>query len=125
MKFARAVYAIAAIYGLITLLPLYLLVERIGRDAPPPITHAEFYYGFVGLALLWQFVFLLIAKDPARYRSLMLLSIFEKAAYTVPVVVLYTLGKLSSSILWPALVDPIFGILFITAYFQTRELPHR
>src|SRR5689334_1602821 len=125
MKFARAVYAIAAIYGLITLLPLYLLVERIGRDAPPPITHAEFYYGFVGLALLWQFVFLLIAKDPARYRSLMLLSIFEKAAYSVPVVVLYTLGKLSSSILWPALVDPIFGILFITAYFQTRELPHR
>ena len=125
MKFARAVYAIAAIYGLITLLPLYLLVERIGRDAPPPITHAEFYYGFVGLALLWQFVFLLIAKDPARYRSLMLLSIFEKAAYSVPVVLLYTLGKLSSSILWPALVDPIFGILFITAYFQTRELPHR
>ena len=125
MKFARAVYAIAAIYGLITLLPLYLLVERIGGDAPPPITHAEFYYGFVGLALLWQFVFLLIAKDPARYRSLMLLSIFEKAAYSVPVVVLYTLGKLSSSILWPALVDPIFGILFITAYFQTRELPHR
>jgi hypothetical protein len=125
MKFARAVYAIAAVYGLITLLPLYLLVERIGRDAPPPITHAEFYYGFVGLALLWQFVFLLIAKDPARYRSLMLLSIFEKAAYSVPVVVLYTLGKLSSSILWPALVDPIFGILFITAYFQTRDLPHR
>lgn len=125
MKFARAVYAIAAVYGLITMLPLYLLVERIGRNAPPPITHAEFYYGFVGLALLWQFVFLLIAKDPARYRSLMLLSIFEKAAYSVPVGVLYTLGKLSSSILWPALVDPIFGILFITAYFQTRELPHR
>jgi len=86
------------------LLPLYVLVERICRDAPPPITHAEFYYGFIGLALLWQFIFLLIAMNPARYRSLIALSILEKAAYSVPVIILYSLGKVSPSILWPALV---------------------
>jgi len=125
MRFARVVYGIAAAYGVITLLPLYFLIERIGRDAPPPITHPEFYYGFIGLALLWQFVFWMIAKDPARYRPLMPLSILEKAAYSVPVLILYAMGRISVNILWPALVDPIFGVLFIAAYIRTRDLGYK
>lgn len=120
MKFARIVYSVAAIYGFISLLPLYFLLGRIGRDAPPAVTHPEFFYGFVGLALLWQIMFVLIASDPARYRAVMLIAILEKLVYSVPVVILYSLGQASSKILGPALVDPIFGILFIVAYFQTR-----
>jgi hypothetical protein len=97
---------------------LYFLVEKIGRDAPPPVTHAEFYYGFLGVTLLWQLVFVFIAKDPLRYRSLMPIAILEKFVYTVPVIVLYMAGKVHANILGPSLVDPIFGALFIVAYLR-------
>jgi hypothetical protein len=121
MKFARIVFAIAAVYGIITLLPLYFLLERIGREAPPAVTHPEFYYGFVGVVLLWQFVFNLIAKDPIRYRPIMLIAICEKLVYTVPVLILFSLGEVSTKLVAPSLVDPIFGVLFIVAYARTRE----
>jgi hypothetical protein len=62
MKFARIVYGIAAAYGFASLLPLYFLLGRIGQEAPPPINHPEFYYGFLGVALLWQLVFSLIGE---------------------------------------------------------------
>ena len=45
MKFTKIVYGIAAAYGFIALLPLYFMRGKIGHDAPPMITHAEFYYG--------------------------------------------------------------------------------
>jgi hypothetical protein len=73
------------------------------------------------LALLWQAVFVLIARDPIRYRSVMLIAILEKFIYTVPVVVLYSYGEVSRNIMCPALVDPIFGLLFIVGYFLTPE----
>jgi hypothetical protein len=119
MTFARTVYRIAAVYGFVVLTPLYFMTGRIARDAPPPITHPEFYYGFVGLALLWQVVFLLIAANPARYRTLMLPAILEKFVYTVPVVILYLLGRAAPMILIPSLADPVLGVLFIIAYLRT------
>ena len=39
MKFARTAFLIAGVYGLIVLLPMYLLEENTGRNFPPPITH--------------------------------------------------------------------------------------
>ena len=121
MRFARIVYAIAAIYGILSMLPLYLLIDKIGHDAPPPVTHSEFYYGFLGVTLLWQLVFILIAKDPWRYRPIMLITILEKLIYTVPVLILYFLGRVHPSIVRFSLVDPIFGVLFLLAYFQTSD----
>jgi len=49
MKFARVVFLVAGIYGLIVLLPQYFLEAKVGLDSPPPITHPEFYYGFIGV----------------------------------------------------------------------------
>ena len=118
MKFARYIYGIAAAYGFISLLPLYFLLERVGRDAPPPITHPEFYYGFLGVTFLWQLVFVMIAKKPVHYRSLMLITILEKFVYTVPVILLYFAGRVHGSIMRSSLIDPIFGVLFIVAYLR-------
>ena len=118
MRFARIVFSIAAVYGFIVLVPLYFLLDKVGRDAPPPVTHPEFYYGFVGTALLWQVVFVLIATDPSRYRGLIAVAVLEKLVYTVPLFVLYMAGKVRASILGPSLVDPIFGALFFIAYFR-------
>ena len=124
MKFTRVVYGIAAAYGLLVLPPLYFLVDRIGREAPPPIAHPEFFYGFLGLAILWQIIFVLIAKDPVRYRPFMPLAILEKFVYSIPVVILFSQGRLHPDILKSAMGDPIFGILFIVAYFQLPLSPH-
>ena len=124
MKFARTVYWIAAAYGLLSLVPLYFLIDRVGRDAPPPVTHPEFYYGFLGVTFLWQIVFVLIAREPLRYRSLMPITILEKFVYTLPVVLLYLNGRVQRNILKPSLVDPIFGVLFVIAYFRTAAKEH-
>lgn len=120
MRFARVVYGMAAAYGFLSLLPLYFLLGKLGQTAPPPVTHPEFYYGFVGLALVWQLVFVLIARDPMRYRPIMPISILEKLVYAVPVLILYSLGKAHPSIVGPALIDPLLGLLFVIAYVKTR-----
>jgi hypothetical protein len=86
-----------------------------------PITHPEFFYGFIGVALLWQVVFVLVATDPLRYRPIMLVSVLEKLAYTVPLLVLYSPGNVNLRIVQWSLVDPIFGILFAIAYVRTRH----
>jgi len=121
MKFARMIFAGAATYGFISLLPLYFLRGTIGRYAPPPVTHPEFYYGFIGLALVWQLVFVLIALDPIRYRPIMGIAILEKIVYTVPVLMLFAMGEVGKNVIAPSLIDPIFGVLFVAAFYRTRE----
>ena len=125
MKFARIVYGIAAAYGFIVLVPLYFLIEKVGRDAPPPITHPEFYYGFLGVTFLWQLVFVMLAKNPVHYRALIPITILEKFIYTVPVVLLYFAGRVHVSTMASSLVDPIFGVLFIIAWFRTGTTEQR
>jgi hypothetical protein len=121
MKFARIVYGIAAVYGFIVLPPLYFLLDTLGRQAPPPVNHPEFYYGFAGVATLWQVLFVLIASDPIRYRPIMLITVPAKLVYTVPVVILYLHGQANFKIVAPSLVDPVFAALFAAAYLVTRN----
>jgi hypothetical protein len=119
MIFARRVFLIAAIYGLIVLLPQYLLEAKTGRDFPPPITHPEYYYGFIGVAVAWQLVFFLIAGDPIRYRPIMLAAIVEKATFGLPAIWLYLSSRLHAQMLLAGLLDVSLGVLFIMAYART------
>ena len=68
MVFASRTFFIAGIYGLLALVPMYFLEGRIGRDYPPPINHPEHFYGFLGVAVAWQAAFLVIGRDPVRFR---------------------------------------------------------
>jgi hypothetical protein len=119
MKFAKVVFRIAGIWGVLIIAPLYFIFDTIGLRDPPPITHPGFFYGFVGLALAWQFAFLFIATDPLRYRPLMLPSMFEKFSYGIAVVVLVLQGRTRSSDLVFAATDLLLGILFVLAYLKT------
>ena len=119
MRFARIVFLVAGIYGLIALLPLYFMEEQIGRDYPPPITHPEYYYGFIGIAVAWQLVFLIMSRDPVRYRPLMLPSIVEKVSFGIPVAILYLQQRVSGFILGAAMADSVLGVLFLIAYLRT------
>jgi hypothetical protein len=119
MKFARVVFSVAAVYGLVVLLPQYFLMEKNGRDFPPAITHAEYYYGFIGVAVAWQIAFLVMAKDPARYRPLMLPAVVEKAGFGIVACLLYMLGRLSVSLFAAGIIDLVLGLLFGMAYRLT------
>lgn len=122
MIFARRVFLFAAIYGFIVLLPQYFLEGKTGRDFPPAITHPEYYYGFVGVALAWQIVFLIIARDPIRYRPIMLAAIVEKAVFGLPAIALYLGGRLHLEMLLAGLLDMSLGVLFIMAYARTANV---
>jgi hypothetical protein len=119
MKFAKVVFWIAGIWGFLTITPLYFMFDLIGRNDPPPITHPAFFFGFVGLALAWQIAFLFIATDPARYRPLMIPSIFEKFSYGAAVVILVLQARMHRADLLFAGTDLLLGVLFVIAYFKT------
>jgi purine-cytosine permease-like protein len=121
-RFARRVFLGAGSYGIVVLLPQYFLEAQIGRDYPPPITHPEHFYGFVGLALVWQLAFLLVASDVARYRSLMPIAAAEKAAFAAPTFVLFALGRVAAAITAVAAIDALLGVLFLIAYRATRPV---
>jgi len=120
VRFARRVFGFAGIYGLIVLLPQYLMEERIGRDYPPPITHPEHFYGFVGIALAWQAAFLVIARDPVRFRPFMIPAILEKATFAVAVAVLYLQNRVSGMVLGFGAIDLLLGSLFFLAWLRLR-----
>ena len=119
MKFAKVVFWIAAIWGVLIIAPLYFMFDLIGRNDPPPITHPGFFYGFVGAALAWQIVFMLIARDPSRHRPLMIPSVVEKFSYSVAVLVLIQQGRMHKSDMVFGVVDSLLGILFVLAYLRT------
>jgi hypothetical protein len=125
VQFAKVVFAAAGICGIFVTLPLYLLIDFIGREAPPAINHVEFYYGFVGVTLAWQLAFLLIAKDPPRLRLMILPSIFEKASYVLSVLVLFLQHQLSLSQSLLAVVDLIWAVLFTVSFITTDSKPVR
>jgi hypothetical protein len=117
--FARRVFLGAAIYGVLVLLPQYFMEARIGRDFPPPVTHPEHFYGFVGVALAWQVLFVVVARDPVRYRPVMPVAILEKLAFGVAAVVLFSQGRLHPAVLGAGLVDLVLAALFVAAFRLT------
>lgn len=119
MKFARIVFYVAFAWGVLILTPLYFMFDTIGRQDPPPITHPGFYYGFIGVGIAFQFVFLVIARDPIRFRPMMLPSMLEKFGYFASFAILYVQHRLHASDLVFAAIDLIFGILFVLAFFST------
>ncbi|HYY57466.1 MAG TPA: hypothetical protein VE842_09035 [Pyrinomonadaceae bacterium] len=121
MRFARIIFSVAGIYGLVVLLPQYFMEGKNGRDFPPALTHPEYYYGFIGVALAWQVLFLIVATDPARYRAMMIPAVLEKAGFGVAVVILFLLNRASALLLAPATIDLILGLLFLVAYVKTAS----
>jgi len=121
MRLARNAFRWAGWYGLIVLPPMFFLEARIGADLPPPITHPEFYYGFLGVTLSWQVAFLIIGSDPARFRPLMPAAILEKLGYAAIALVLFAQGRMALPLLAGGVADAIIGAVFVAAYRATRE----
>jgi len=121
MRFAKAVFLVAGIYGLLILTPIYFMENAIGQRTPPAITHPEYFYGFLGAGLACQALFLVLSSDPVRYRAMILPSVLEKVSYGIALIVLYAQGRLPLSVLSIGSVDRIFAFLFLAAYFTTKS----
>ena len=118
--FARRVFFGAGVYGLLALLPQYFLEGRVGRDFPPAITHPEYFYGFVGVALAWQIAFLAIAKDPLRLRPVMIAAVLEKASFAGSTLILFQASRVGLVMVPFALIDLLLGTLFLISFFRCR-----
>lgn len=121
MKFAKRVFLISGIYGLIVVLPLYFLEEKTGRDYPPPITHPEYYYGFIGVTAAWQILYLMISTDPVRYRPLMIPPMLAKSSFVVAVMILFFQGRVSSTMVGASMIDLILVLFFFVSYLRTPK----
>ena len=121
MKFARWVFTLAGIYGLLVLSPMYFLESRINAEFPPAITHPEYFYGFLGVALSCQIGFLLIGTDPIRFRPMMIAAILEKLGYGIAVIVLYIQGRTNGQVMAISSGDLILAVLFFAAYLRTPK----
>lgn len=119
MRFARIVFRIAGVWGLLIVTPLYFMYDTIGQQYPPPVTHPDFYYGFIGVTLVWQIAFLIVSTDPVRYRPLMIVAVLEKFSYMATMTTLLALGRIEFGQFAVVSPDAILCVLFLISFFKT------
>ena len=124
MLFAQRVFHIAGIYGLAVLLPQFFIEllpaefvkQQLGEEIVPGAVHPEHFYGFVGVAAAWQVAFLIIARDPARYRLIMIPGMLEKLSFGVAGLALFATGRLTATTTAFGVLDLIWAALFFVAF---------
>ena len=121
MKFAKWVFTLSGLYGLLLIAPLYFGEAQLGQQYAPAITHPEYYYGFLGVGIACQVMFLIIGRDPARYRALMFPAMNEKFSYGIAATALYLQGRLHPVLYFFPVIDIMLGLLFVAAYIATAE----
>jgi hypothetical protein len=119
VSFAKWVFRIAGLYGIVVVAPMLFLERQIA----PGITHPVFFYAWVGMTLVFQILFLVLSTDPIRYRPMMLVSVLEKATAVISIPWLYVLGRIGNQWLGAAVVDLVFFVLFLSAYRETGGVP--
>lgn len=121
VKPIRWLFWLSGVYGLLVLPPNYLLERRLGVDFPPPITHPEYFYGFLGVAIAWQVAFLIIGSDPVRYRPLIIAAVIEKFSFAAAGIVLLQQDRIPKVTFAFSMLDLVLGVLFCWAYFVTPK----
>src|SRR5215510_10221143 len=125
MRFARVVFLVAGVWGIVVLTPLYWLVDLTGRHYALPTDYPQFFYGFLSVAMAWQIAFLVIGSNPARFQPMMIPAVIEKFGHVSTVAVLYSQARISSTDAQSAVPDLLLGVLFIAALAKTRALEAR
>ena len=116
MKTPRLIFTVAAIYGLLILTPFLFLERKIAGMTPGGITHPEYYYGFLGAALVMQLVYLAIGSDPVRFRPLMPIAALAKAVFFATILILFLQEQVAAAALEFASVDALLAFAFLYAW---------
>jgi hypothetical protein len=121
MKFARWTFLIAGIYGLLLILPMLFMEQQMSQNYPPAITHPEYYYGFIAAVTAWQVGFIVMSRDPLRFRPMMLPAMLEKFGYVLLAMPLFMQGRIPGVVFSAVMIDLVIGVLFVVAYLKTRQ----
>ncbi|MFL5297538.1 MAG: hypothetical protein ACJ798_14245 [Phenylobacterium sp.] len=118
MRFAKWVFTLAGIYGLVTIPLTYFaegqLARRYGALGQP-----LWFYGFLSVVLVFQLVYLQTGRDPVRYRPFMLLSLLAKLSFVVTAAAMYAVGRTPVEQALVTGPDLIWSALFVIAYLRT------
>ena len=121
MKFARIVFVMAGVWGIVVVTPLYFLHDVTGQPYAAPTLYPHFFYGFLSVTMAWQIAFLIIGTDPVRFRPLMPAAMVEKFFYIAAMAALYLQGRQTLAQFAITGSDMIFGTLFVISYLKTAS----
>jgi hypothetical protein len=118
----KRVFTWGGIFGLVMLTPMFFLESQMAAMGGP-ITRPENYYGFIGVAWAWQWVYLLIGRDPVRYRPIMPIGAMGKLIFVVITFGLAAAGRTPWNVALITASDLVIAILFLIAWRMTPILP--
>ena len=124
MKFAKWVFTLGGVWGVLVIGPLFFLEGVLAR-ASQPFTHPDVYYGFVASTFAWQLVYLVIGRDPERYRPIMPLGALGKAIYFTACWTLFATGRIPLAVPLVASPDILLAVLFVIAWVRTGRTAAR
>lgn len=114
-RFTSRLFTIAAIYGFIGAATLYF------TEAPDP--HRLLYFAFAGIALVFQGVFIVIARDPRRFAPLLPLCVCEKLSFAIPALAFAARGQAEGAMALAGAVDLLLAGLFALAWWRMARSP--
>ena len=125
MKLAKWIYLVAGVFGLLVTAPMALAEKAIEQIMPPAVNHPEFFYGFVFLNACWQVLYLFLSTDPIRYRPMMIPSFLAKVSGVAALTWLSLQGRISSQWTVTIIVDGIWALLFVVAFWAAGRGPKK
>jgi len=117
--FPRRVFFWGGVWGLAVLVPQFFLEAKMGELFPPPTNHAEQYYGFLAVTVAWQVAYLVMSRDPVRFRPLMPVGAACKLLFVATLAALWATGRLSAAAAAGAAPDLVLALLFLAAWRKT------
>ena len=118
MKLARWIFLVAGILGLLMVAPVAFTLVAGGKTILPDAANLGlFIYVMVLQHICWQILFIILAREPIRYRPMMLLASFVEALTSLNPIWLFFFGVKY----WiPIVVVYLaFALLFIVAFWWT------
>lgn len=118
MTFAKWVFTLGGLFGLLMITPLFFLEKQMAGAVG--LTHPENYYGFLSVTFAWQLVYLVIGRNPAPYRPIMLLGALGKVMFAAICWTLALGGRTPVSVALVSSPDLVLAALFVLAWAKTR-----
>lgn len=119
MTFAKWVFTLGGAWGVLVIAPMFAL-EGVIAAQTQAFSHPDSYYGFLASTLAWQIGYLVIGRDPARYRPFMLIGASGKLVFVGACWLLYLQGRIPVSVPVVASPDFLLAALFVAAWFRTK-----
>jgi hypothetical protein len=118
MRFAKWVFILAAVWGVLTVPPLYF-AEPMMEARYGPLFYPEWWYGMLTIILVFQLLYFLIGRDPVRLRPVMPVAILGKLGFASTLWTLYALGRTPLQVTLSGSPDLIWVVFFLIAYRRT------